>query len=131
MKRETLKQYRDISREIAILNEEHSRLAAGIIGAVKINGLPGGSAPGDPAGDIATRLADIEEQIAAKIDELTLLLAEIKVAIYELDSSRERQIMIRRYLWGEGWTRIAHELHFSRERILQIHREALQKICQK
>lgn len=127
MDKQTLKQYQSLASEIADLEAERERLKAGVIGAIKIDGLPHGSGTVDKVGDIAVKLAELKTLIDAKLTQLLTKRTEIEIAIDTLPENEQR-LMKLRYIEGLTWQQIADELHYSRRRVLQIHKRIINRL---
>ena len=69
------------------------------------------------------------EKINAKIDELYAIKQEISQAIFSVDDSILRQLLILRYLHFKKWGDIANELSYDYYHVRKIlHKKALESI---
>ena len=112
-----LRQYRDISREIEQLREQH----AGMIKIVKAHdGQPHGSGISDPTSMAAVMMAAISGKIDRKMKELLDLRCRIEQAIDSLPP-RERMLMRYYYIDCMTWEQVAERMHYSRQHTLRLH----------
>ena len=125
-----LKQYKTLDREIDRLLEEQQRwkdlalrVTPGYEGAV-----PTGSPDGNRIPTAVERIAEWEEKIDRKVDQLVALREEIEGMVSELDNKSQREILIRRYIFGQKWEHIAVAMHLEYRWVLRIHGRALQKL---
>jgi len=79
-------------------------------------------------GDLSDAIAALEkyaERVNAKWDELIAMREETKARIGEIADGRYREVLMRRYIWGESWEYIAVGMGYSFRQVLRIHGEAL------
>ena len=131
--KEYLRQYVQIEREIGRLLEERQRwvdLATRITPVYSDTPVSGQS--GDwkiPAA--VERIAEQEEKIDAKISELVERRAEIERTVKQVEDVRQREILNRRYLYGQKWEKIAEDMCLDYRWVLRLHGRALQKLTTK
>lgn len=72
--------------------------------------------------------ADYERLICDKIDRLYQVQCEITEAIYQVDNSTLRTVLVERYINFNTWEQIAVNMHYSYMHICRLHGAALEKI---
>lgn len=78
----------------------------------------------DKVGDYAVKIADLCHEINADIDRYVDTKAEVMRTIDRLESIDERLVLHSRYLKGEMFSQIAHEMHISTATVYRIHKSA-------
>ncbi len=128
MNKQTLRQYRSIELEIEKLEEERARIIARLQQPPPSDGLPKGKGgTGDPVGNAAARLADLQTVLNERIDALIDLRLAIEAALFALPAD-ERLLMRYRYIDGMRWEQIAVELNYSYRHTTRLHGMILQKM---
>ena len=118
-----LRQARGIDREInALLEARQQELQRILSITAKISADPVGGTKDPHRFD---RLAELDEIINAKIDELVAVKAEIITAIYKIRSGQYRTILLEYYVNMKTFARIAEELGKSERHITRLHGHAL------
>ena len=74
----------------------------------------------------AIRWLEITEQIDKKTDELIDKRNELVRIIEQLGDRRYRDILMRRYAECQSWDKVAELTMYSRQRVWQLHREAVE-----
>lgn len=92
-----------------------------------ITGMPTGSTPSDWT-DTVARITELEADLNADINRLIDLKREIGATIDAVADPMQRQLLELRYLCGWGWQQIADKLHYARETVCRMHKEALGNI---
>lgn len=85
-------------------------------------------------GDLSDAIAALEkyaERVNAKWDELTALRTEAEKQIEQIADGRYREVLKRRYLWGESWEYIAVGMGYSFRQVTRLHGGALRAIAEK
>ena len=75
-----------------------------------------------------TKMVDLETEIYADIDTLVDLQAEIGSTIKLVACEESRTLLELRYLGFKHWSEVAKSMKYSKQRILQLHNIALEKI---
>lgn len=124
-KKEYLKSYRKISRELRSLSEEINQLRLSqIMPGIVSDGLPKSSGGSDLSGYVA-RLDELERKLREKAAELYKRQTEIEADISAMEDANERTVLRNYYLCGMPWERVAGEMGYSWRQIHRIHGEAL------
>ena len=82
----------------------------------------------DRLADDIIRMIDLKDRISTERAEYFEKKQEIVNQIYLLEDSRYIDILVKRYVEFKRWEDIADEMHYSMDRVFQLHREALQLI---
>lgn len=76
------------------------------------------------------RLAELDEKIDRRIDQLVAVKQEIMDAIAQVEDSRYRTLLTERYMEFKTWEQIAVDMNYTWRRVMQLHGEALNSIGQ-
>lgn len=109
--------------QIASLNDLATSCSATMTGMPR-NPNCGGSRMADAVG----KIIDLENEIAADMEQLVQLKAEIVATINAVDSIDHRLILEKRYISGKSWPEIAVDLGCKMRRMYTLHDEALEKV---
>lgn len=124
-KKEYLKSYRKIGRELRSLSEEINQLRLSqIMPGIVSDGLPKNNGGSDLSG-YAARLDELEHKLREKAAELYKRQTEIEADISAMEDANERTVLRNYYLCGMPWERVAGEMGYSWRQIHRIHGEAL------
>jgi DNA-directed RNA polymerase specialized sigma24 family protein len=125
MRKEHLKDYRQICEELRQLNNERVKWLARAERSTRAPSMtPAIGQQHDPMPLIMDRLTEIR----ASTDALTLRLCDAKLRIERaIDSlpSVQRQVMRARYIEGRCWEDISRETSYSVAQLHRIHQKAL------
>lgn len=78
--------------------------------------------------DKVNEIADIKDKINAKLKELKELRKNIWKAIYTLENTEERLVLLYRYLKFYDWQTVADKMHLSLRQVYRVHGFALKNI---
>jgi DNA-directed RNA polymerase specialized sigma subunit len=78
--------------------------------------------------DIVVKMLDLESEINADIDSLLTLKQDITAAIKSAASPDHKILLELRYLAFKPWGEIASAMNYSKQRVFQIHSDALKNI---
>ncbi|MBQ9483760.1 MAG: hypothetical protein IJU82_06170 [Ruminiclostridium sp.] len=81
--------------------------------------------PSDRVGKNAVKIADLENRIDARIDELVDLKDKIMYFVSALEDDGERVVIERHYILHESFEVIAEKLEYSTRHVMRLHRSAL------
>ena len=124
-KKEYLRSYRKVGRELRSLSEEINQLRLSqIMPGIVSDGLPKGSGGSDLSG-YAARLDELERGLREKAAELYRRQTEIEADISAMEDANERTVLRNYYLCGMTWERVAEAMGYSWRQIHRIHGEAL------
>ena len=82
----------------------------------------------DKVGRTAAKIVDLEREIDREVDELVQVRSEIEEAIAAVDDERLRTILLKRYINGDKWEKIAVDLCIDLRWLYILHGKALQQI---
>lgn len=118
---------RDAERELKLLEQEYEQAKADILHLKAIQ-YDADKITGGKIGDLSDAIAVLEgyaERVSAKWDELIALRNEAGALIEQIADGRYREVLTRRYLWGESWEYIAVGLGYAYHHIHKLHGQAL------
>ena len=123
-KKAWLRRYWDLDRAINQKLDEQERLRALCERVTPVlTGMPGGAA--SDRTDAYIKLAELEAQIDAEVDQYADMRSEIEGAIDTLDDMTLRTLMRYRYLSGLTWEEIAEKMGCELRWIYVLHGRAL------
>ena len=81
-------------------------------------------------GNIKIRVKEIENApaFAEEVKKLKPKLRKIETAISSLEDVKQRRVLSFRYLDGMSYIEISERMHYSEERIYQLHRQAIKNL---
>ena len=124
-KKEYLKSYRKIGRELRSLSEEINQLRLSqIMPGIVADGLPKSNGGSDLSG-YAARLDELERKLREKAAELYKRQTEIEANISAMKDANERTVLRNYYLCGMTWERVAEVMGYSWAQVHRIHGRAL------
>lgn len=126
MDKEKLREYRNISKEIGILQDELARLKSQLLTAPQPDGMPHSNYKTDRFADMMAKIIDLDIYLYQRLNRLYDCQKEVEEAIEALPSL-ERSLMRLRYIEGKRWEEIAVELGYSWNRVHHYHKRALNK----
>lgn len=109
---------RELDALIRVRQETYDRLTS-----ITPGGGEGVSGTKDP--HKFDRLAELDEMIQTRFEELLGVKSEILRAINTLQDSRQRQVMIGRYVELRTWEQIAVDMNYSYMQVTRLHGCAL------
>jgi len=109
--------------QIQSLNDLATRCTASMTG-MPHNPNRGSSQMADTIG----KIIDLQNLIAADMEALVDLKADLVATIKAVDSIDHQLILEKRYITGKSWQEIAVDLGYKMRRMYDIHEEALRKI---
>ncbi|WP_314447766.1 hypothetical protein [Selenomonas artemidis] len=131
--KEYLWRVRDAERELKLLEQEYEQAKADILHLKAIQ-YDADKITGGKIGDLSDAIAVLEgyaERVNAKWDKLIALRNEVGALIEQIADGRYREVLKRRYLWGESWEYIAVGMGYSFRQVTRLHGGALRAIAEK
>lgn len=124
-----------IERKIRFLLTELQRLQSqygDIVKPLKTDGGGRGNLPSDPVGNLASEVADEEEQILSDIRECRKQKAELKafIEIYCVNEYQE-EVLKRRFVSFQTYETIADEMFMSLRNVFKIRKKAIQEMTRR
>lgn len=71
------------------------------------------------------RLAEFDDVVSEKVNELERVRSEIAGAILKLRDERYRRVLFKRYILGKTFREIADEMELSERHVIRLHGHAL------
>ncbi len=129
MTKEELQGYKDLNREIELLEEEAVNLRTRLESPAQqaMTGTPKGTSSHDKIGDMVAKLGELYDLINGKWDELIGRRIAIEKAIEALEPG-DRLLIRYRYITGYKWDKIAETMGYSWKQIHRIHNSILEKM---
>ena len=119
--REAVRQEDTILQEIEALRTQAARVTQAL------TGMPGGG-DGQALPRAVEQILEAQEKLQAQAARTAESRTQVAAAIYRVDDPLRRDILIRRYILGQRWERIAADNNFTLRRVLQLHRSAVEGI---
>ena len=111
---------RSKQEQISALNDIDTSCSASMTGMPR-NPNKGGSR----MADAVCKIVDLQDSIAADMQELVELKAEIIATIKAVDCIEYQLILEKRYISGKSWPEIAVDLGYKMRHLYKLHDEAL------
>lgn len=127
-KKNLLKEYRTIGRDIEQMQEQIARLRSNAEKMTASFNEQGGLGGGDFTSKIqiyAERLEELEKKYEKLIEEKVKLCEEVDLALMKLPQM-ERYILIERYIVGTKWHIVARVIGYEESRFFDLERMALE-----
>ena len=133
MTKQELKQAFYIDKEIKSKEEQLAELYAL---AEKANlyytgDIQGKGGKKDRVGDVASKIADLKNDINKDIEKLVMVKRNIINAINQIDNPVYRMLLEKRYLLKKGWLKISFEMEYGLDYIYTLHRKAINNLEKK
>ena len=109
--------------QIASLNDLATDCSATLTGMPR-NPNRGGSR----MADAVCKIVDLQDSVAADMQELVELKAEIIATIKAVDCIEYQLILEKRYISGKSWPEIAVDLGYKMRHLYKLHDEALSAV---
>lgn len=111
---------RSKQEQISALNDLATSCSASMMGMPR-NPNKGGSR----MADAVCKIVDLQDSIAADMQELVELKAEIIATIKAVECIEYQLILEKRYISGKSWPEIAVDLGYKMRHLYKLHDEAL------
>lgn len=131
MNKERLRQYQQLKREKAMLDEKLVELESAMTSPriQKLDGMPHGQPQGGSLMDmLVEQHITLKNLYASKLRELNETLLDIETAIESLTDPTERNLMRLRYIDGLKWEEITLAIGYSWQQTHRIHARALRNL---
>ena len=117
---------RYIDREIALLQKTKAETRDSLTKITQFYESDGAQVSKDP--HKFDRLAELENMIDDKVDELTRTKAEIMQVIFRLEDRRQKMVLISYYIRMKTFEQIAVEMNYSFRQITNIRRRGIMEV---
>ena len=74
------------------------------------------------------KIMDLQEELCEAMADLVDVTCEISRAIQKIENYDYQDLLVKRYVLGKTWEKIAEEMNYSEQHIHRLHGEALKKI---
>lgn len=124
-----LRRYRDAQRTMRRLLEELAQLRAEAASvSAALSGMPSGGGDGQAIPRAVERIADAESRLASAYGTALAERSRVKDAIDTVPDPLRRGILIRRYILGQRWERVAADLDRDLRWVLRLHHRAVEDL---
>ena len=118
-----------IEQEIAALEREWEKAQARLFQlSQSYDGVRVQTSPENKREDALLKCIEYEKLIDQYKEQLDTVKSEIIKAIYQVDNSTYRTLLIMRYLSFMTWEKIAEEMHIEERHVYRIHEKALSEV---
>ena len=124
-----LRRYRDAQRTMRRCMEELEQLrseAASVSQA--LSGIPSGGGDGQAIPRAVERIADAESRLASAYGTALAERSRVNDAIDTVPDPLRRDILIRRYILGHRWERIAADNDLVMRQVFRLHHRAVEAL---
>ena len=80
--------------------------------------------------DCTQKIMDLQSELCEVMADLVDVTCDIARTIHRLDNYDYQDILVKRYVLGETWVKIAAEMDYSEQHVHRLHGEALKKISE-
>ena len=119
--RDALRREKTIADEIEALRAEAARVTQAL------TGMPGGG-DGQAIPRVVERILDAQQRLAEEAERGQRARAEIERAVGAIRRPVSRDVLRRRYIFGQRWERIAADYNCELRNIFRIHHSAVAKM---
>ena len=129
MTREDLEKYLHLKAEAEQLKEEVTKLKASLESprSIVIDGMPRSKSGTNRTDEMIGKYLTLQESLSLKWQMVVRSHIRIEDALDRMDDITSRMLLRYRYIEGLPWLTIADKMHYSEQRIYQLHRIALAK----
>lgn len=78
--------------------------------------------------DCTQKIMDLQSELCEAVADLVDVTCDIARAISKVENYDYEDLLVKRYVLGEPWEKIAEEMNYSEQHIHRLHGEALKKI---
>ena len=78
--------------------------------------------------DCTQKIMDLQEELCSTMADLVDVTCEIGKAIQKLDNYDYQDLLVKRYVLGKPWEKIAEEMNYGIRNVHRLHGEALREI---
>lgn len=88
----------------------------------------GGGGGQDLLGDAVAGIADLKSVLAEEVNRRNALVAEVTVLLGLIRNESQYDILFRRYMLFHSWSKIAAEMHYTKDGAFKLHKRALKTV---
>ena len=74
------------------------------------------------------KIMDLQAELCEAMADLVDVTCEISRAIQKIENYDYQDLLVKRYVLGKSWEKIADDMNYSEQHIHRLHGEALKKI---
>lgn len=78
--------------------------------------------------DCTQKIMDLQSELCEAVADLVDVTCDIARTISKVENYDYEDLLVKRYVLGESWEKIAEEMNYSEQHIHRLHGEALKKI---
>ena len=78
--------------------------------------------------DCTQKIMDLQSELCEAVADLVDVTCDIARTISKVENYDYEDLLVKRYVLGEPWEKIAEEMSYSEQHIHRLHGEALKKI---
>ena len=78
--------------------------------------------------DCTQKIMDLQSELCETVADLVDVTCDIARTISKVENYDYEDLLVKRYVLGEPWEKIAEEMNYSEQHIHRLHGEALKKI---
>lgn len=78
--------------------------------------------------DCTQKIMDLQAELCEAVADLVDVTCDIARTISKVENYDYEDLLVKRYVLGEPWEKIAEEMNYSEQHIHRLHGEALKKI---
>jgi len=78
--------------------------------------------------DCTQKIMDLQSELCEAVADLVDVTCDIARTISKVENYDYEDLLVKRYVLGEPWEKIAEEMNYSEQHIHRLHGEALKKI---
>jgi chromosome segregation ATPase len=128
-KKHWLSRYQSINRQVKSKLDEIERLRSLETKITPtLSDMPKGGGVSNKIEFVTERIDEIERQMSDELKDLVDTRAEIEAAIQGIDAAVYRELLERRYIYGEHWEQIAVDMSYDYRWVLRLHGKALERL---
>lgn len=121
-----LRRYQDSLRREQELAEEVEQLRSRACKVTpSLSGMPGGSSDGQALPRAVEQILEAQQELEEQINQCGAVRKEVVAVLEQATSSRDHEILRRRYLLDQKWEQIAMEMRLEYRWVRRLHKRAI------
>ena len=96
--------------------------------SVTYSDSPKSTAPSYRLENCTQKIMDLQTEMCDAMADLVEVSCEISRAIQKVENYDYQDLLVKRYILGETWEKIAEDMNYSEQHIHRLHGEVLKKI---
>lgn len=119
---ESLRREQELAEEVERLRSEATRITP------LLSGMPGGPGNGQKLPRAVERIVQAQQELQEQIDHCADVRRKIAVAIAQIANYRDREILRRRYILGQGFEEMAEKMGMDCRWVRRIHKRLVDRM---